>query len=437
MRRHYGTSLLATIALGILLLSSGTTAQADALVRQRLPTGLTVLVQENPTAPVVAVSLQVRMGSRWEQTETAGGSNLLHQVMVKGTTRLNALEIAEAAEGMGGRIAASGDTDFSEIRGTALARYWRNLLELIAEVTLRPTLPLEEIENERRAVLSQIRNRADQPFSIAFDTLLQTLYGSHPYGLPALGRRESVERLDRAALLEHYRRHYRGDRMVIAVSGQVSAPAVLEEVSRLFADLPSGTGVADPVPPPPAPEPSRKVVDRPAAQAQILFGYLAPPLQHPDYPAVKVLSSLLGGGMSGRLYAELRDKQGLAYVVGALYPSRRDPSFFVIHMGTAPENLARAEEGIRMEVERIRQLRASAEEVNRAKAYLLGTLAMDRRTNVRQAWYLAFFELGGVGYDFLDRYAARVETVTPEDVQRVARTYLDRPTITILRPSPK
>jgi len=357
--------------------------------------------------------------------------------MVKGTTRRTALEIAETAEGIGGSLMASGDVDFSEIRGTALARYWRRLFELIADVALRPTLPPEEIENERRAVLSRIRSREDRPFSLAFDALLRALYGSHPYGLSVLGLKGVVERLERGALLEHYHRHYRGDRMVLAVSGQVTASAVLDELSGLFAAPPGGTGEAESAVSPPAPEYSRRVLDRPAAQAQLLFGYLTPPLSHPDYPAVKVLSALLGGGMAGRLFVELRDKQGLAYVVGALYPSRRDPGFFVVHMGTAPENLARAEEGIGKEVERIRRDRAAAEEVARAKAYLLGTLAMDRRTNAREAWYLAFFEIEGVGHEFLNRYVARVEAVTAGEVQRVARRYLTHPTIVVLRPFPR
>lgn len=434
MRWFVGAFLVAAMGLGLPALSAGASAQVPVAVRERLSNDLTVLVRENPTAPVLAVSLQVRMGARWERVENAGISNLLHQIMVKGTARRSALEIAETAEGMGGTIAASGDTDFSEVRGTALARHWQRLLELVADVAIRPTLPSDEIENERRVVLSQIRDREDRPFPLAFDTLIQALYGRHPYGLPVLGRRESVERLTRAALLEHYRRHYRGDRMVLAVSGDVERGAVLREVSRLFAEVPSGSGVADAALPPPTPEHSRKLLDRPGAQGQVLVGYLAPPLSHPDYPAVKVLSTLLGGGMSGRLYGELRDKQGLAYVVGALYPSRRDQSFFVIHMGTAPENLPRAEQGIGREVERIRQGRPTAAEVERAKAYLLGRLAMDRRTNAREAWYLAFFELEGTGHDFLDRYVARVEAVTAEDIQRVAQTYLGRPTVTILSP---
>jgi predicted Zn-dependent peptidase len=167
------------------------------------------------------------------------------------------------------------------------------------------------------------------------------------------------------------------------------------------------------------------------------MGYLAPSLSHPDYPAVKVLSTLMGGGMSGRLFAELRNKQGLAYSLGALFPSRVETSFFVIHMGTAPENLERAEEGVKRETARIRQEEVAGDELQRAKAYLLGNLALDRRTNARQAWYLAFFELAGVGHEFLDRYVAAVEAVTAEDVLRAARRYLASPTVTVLRPPPK
>ena len=407
------------------------------VLRHRFPNGLTLLVRENPAAPIVAVSLQVGMGGRWEGPGNAGISNLLQHVMVKGTTRRSAREIAEAAEEIGGSVSASGDTDYSELRGAALARHWKALLDLVADVALRPGLPADEIENERRVILSQIRNRGDLPFPLTYDTLLASLYGPHPYGRPALGRRETVERLDRPQLLAHYQRYYRANRIVLAVSGQVSAPAVVEEVGRLFADLPGGAGTDDPAPPAPAAAGARQLLERPAAQAQILMGYLAPSLASGDYPAVKVLTTLLGGGMAGRLFVELRDKQGLAYSLGALYPSRADTSFLLIHMGTAPENLARAEEGLRREVARIREERVTPDELQRAKAYLLGNLAMDRRTNARQAWYLAFFELLGVGHEFLDRYAQAVEAVTIEDIHRVTGRYLAGPTVTVLKPIPK
>ncbi len=173
---------------------------------------------------------------------------------------------------------------------------------------------------------------------------------------------------------------------------------------------------------------------RASAQSQVLIGFLAPPVSHPDYAAVKVLATVLGGGMSGRLWSELRDKQGLAYSTGVTYPTRVGPSVLLAQIGTAPANAMRAEEGMRREIERIRQEPPSEAELGRARAYLLGQFALDRRTNARLAWYAAFFEAVGVGHDFPARYVRMVEAVTAADVLRVAGIYLASPTIVSLGP---
>ncbi len=149
---------------------------------------------------------------------------------------------------------------------------------------------------------------------------------------------------------------------------------------------------------------------------------------------MKVLGAVLGGGMSGRFFVELRDKQGLAYSLGTINPSRAGPAFVAGYMGTAPSSVEPAEAGMLREIARIREEPPTADELARAQAYLQGTLAMDRRTNARQAWYLAFFELLGAGYDFPDRYARALATVTVADVEAAARRYLEHPTIVILRP---
>jgi len=166
------------------------------------------------------------------------------------------------------------------------------------------------------------------------------------------------------------------------------------------------------------------VLTVPGAQAQILMGSLAPALTEPDHAAVKVLSAVLGGGMAGRFFSELRDKQGLAYTTAAQYPSRVETSYLMASLGTAPENAAKAEAALKAELERIQREPVPDEELRVAKSYLLGNLAMDRRTNARQAWYLATYEEAGVGYEFLDRYVQQVRAVTAADVQRVARKYL-------------
>ena len=407
------------------------------VIRRQLDSGLTLLVQERAASPAVAVVILVRVGSRWEREETAGISNLLQNVLVKGTATRSALAIADEAERMGGSLSASGDVDYSEIRGTALGRYWQGLLELMADVALNPTLSPEEIDNERRTVGSGLRNRRDQPFQFTYDALMARLFPGHPYGVPILGRDEVVARLDRETLLAHYRRFYRGGRMVVSVSGNVRAADVAAEVSRLFATVPAGEGGAEIPLPAALAAHDRAVLTRPAAQAQILMGFLAPPIGHPDYAAVKVLQTALGGGMSGRLFGELRDRQGLAYSTGAMYPSRIGQSFLVAYIGTAPVNAQRSEEAMQRQIERMGVERLSEAELTRAKRYLLGQFDLDRRTNARLAWYAAFLETAGVGQEFADSYPRAVEAVTVDDVQRVARIYLAAPTVVRLEPTPR
>jgi predicted Zn-dependent peptidase len=417
--------------------SSVATPAEATWIRQRLDSGLVVLVQENPATPAVAVSVLVRVGSRWEREDNAGITNLLQQVLVKGTTSRTAFDVAEAAEAMGGSLSASGDTDYAEIRGTALARHWKSLLALMADVALHPALPPAEIDNERRVIASGIKNRLDQPFPLTYDTLMDRLFRSHPYGAPSLGRGAAVERLDRQTLVEHYDRYYRAGRIIVAISGQVPARQAVDEVARLFANAPRERETGDAPLGAPSASPDRLVINRPAAQAQIMLGFLAPPIGHPDYAAVKVLQVALGGGMAGRLFSELRDKQGLAYSTGALYPARVEPGFFLAFIGTAPASAGKAEDGMRAQVERIRGERVSEGELDRAKAYLLGQFALDRRTNARLAWYAAFYEAAGVGHDFADRYVRAIEAVSADDVLRVAKTYLASPTVVRLEPVPR
>src|SRR4029453_11052111 len=223
------------------------------------------------------------------------------------------------------------------------------------------------------------RTRRDKPYFVTLDTLTGKIYGSHPYAWDPGGLKESLERIDRDALLAHYRRHYVPGGMVLAVSGRVKSSEVVAQAERLFGAMPPGAApVAEP-PKPPIPAASRDTSSIPGAQAQIVMGRLAPSLTDPDYTAVKVLSSILGGGMAGRLFSDLRDKQGLAYTTAALFRSRVDPSFFLGLLGTAPANVAKAEAALREQLEGIHREPVSDEELRVGKAYLLGNLEMARR----------------------------------------------------------
>ena len=229
------------------------------------------------------------------------------------------------------------------------------MLELIADVALRPTLPAAEIDGERRATLTALRSRQDQPFSLAMDTLMSRVYGDHPYGRPVLGRPAALERIDRARLLAHHQRFYRAPRMILAVSGDVDTRLVMAEVARLFAAAPTGPAEAEPTLPAAAARADRTVIVRASAQAQVLVGFLAPPTSHADYAAVKVLTTALGGGMAGRLFTEVRDKQGLAYSTGGGLPVARGPGRALHAARHRAGQPGRAEAAMLGELERIRR----------------------------------------------------------------------------------
>jgi zinc protease len=424
------------IGLGALLtiLAAAGPAIAQSTTQARLDNGLLVLVRENPLAPVVAISLMTEVGTRWESADNAGITTFMHAVMVKGTTKRSGGDMAEAVAALGGKISATGDVDYSEVRASALARFWRELLGFTAELALSPAFRPEEVELERDWLISRVQKRRDSPNDRAFDALFASLYGTHPYALPILGTEETLKRIKHPDIVQWYARFYRPERMKLAVSGQVKASEVMVEARRLFGALPAGGTVADAAIPPPTPTARRIAIEQPAQQAQILVAGLAPRMTERDHAAVKVLANVLGGGMAGRLFAELRDKQALAYTASAFYDAVREPGALILYLGTAPDNATRAEEALRKEIERIRSEPVGADELARAKGFLLGNYTMDRRTNGRQAWYLSFYEIEGVGQKFPDAYRRAVEAVTPADVQRVARAYLSSPTTVVLRP---
>ncbi|HLE43624.1 MAG TPA: pitrilysin family protein [Methylomirabilota bacterium] len=421
---------MTSVTAGAATAGSGTAEAA----RESLANGLTVVVRENPAAPVVALTLFVGVGSRDETVETNGVTALLGRVLLKGTRTRSALALAQAADDAGGALESGTEQEYSELRARGLARHWPALLELLRDIATAPAFAADEIERERETLLAQIRSLEDQPFQVANRLLSRALYGTHPGGLPTSGEPESVTGLSRDALVRHFDAFVAPERMILAVSGQVVASEVVREVARVFGGLETRGG-GGPAPPPPRGAATPRVTEaRPTQQTQLLAGFLAPPIGHPDYAALKVATAILGAGMSGRLFRTLRDEEGLAYAVGSFYPTRRETSRVVIYLGTAPANLSQAERGIERQLTRLREEPVPADELARSQAFLSGSFDLDLRTNARQGFYLGFFELMGVGHAYVGRYRERLLGVTEADVQRVARRYLAEPTVAIVGP---
>jgi zinc protease len=309
---------------------------------------------------------------------------------------------------------------------------------LVADILRYPIFEPDELEKKRADLLAALKHEEDDLFQVAFMLCAQSLFPDHPYGLKVLGTSRSVSQLTRDDLLRWYGRYAVPNNLVLAIVGDVEVEAVQHEATRLF-----GLWQPAPLDLPSQGRPVRPAVNGPVVcqrdkeQTHIIVGMRGTSLHHPDRYALRVLESILAS-QGGRLFVELREKQGLAYTVTARSLEGLDPFIFFVYLATSPEKAGVALDGIREELLRVRDHGVTAPEVERAKRYLVGSYEIELQKNSALAAMLAFDERYGLGAQEVESYAQNILAVTPEMVQQVARTYLviDRSAVVIVGPSP-
>jgi predicted Zn-dependent peptidase len=298
-----------------------------------------------------------------------------------------------------------------------------------------PSFPESELELERRIAIQGIRSQQEQPFSVAFDQLRRAMYQDHPYAYSTLGTEDTVAQLTKADLEIFHQTYFRPDHLIVSIAGRITLEEATQLIQQAFGDWS--------VPSHPAPLPNLPTVSfnpqtciklQETQQSIVMLGYLADAVHSPDYAALKLLNTYLGNGLSSRLFVELREKRGLAYDVSCFYPTRLDPSQFVVYIGTAPENTAIAIEGLQSEVERLTQAPLSSGELQVAKNKLLGQYALGKQTNSQLAQIYGWYETIGLGLDFDQQFQTAVEQVTPEQCLTVAQRYFTTPYLSLLGP---
>lgn len=412
-------------------------AASGVVVRHKIKNGPLVVIDRDASVPLIAVRSVFGGGLRYETHADGGVGMLMSQCLTRGTATRSAGDIAReldrTASGIGGfmRMNSIG------LRGEFLARNFTRGLSLLADCLLNASYPDGEVEREKLLQLEEIRAQDDHLASAVFRAFARTMYGAHPYGLPVLGTGESVRQLDRELLLAHHHRYLHPGRMTLSVVGDVDPDVVIEEVTALFggrSDLP----VADPaVGAPQGPDRPREVVEhRDRQQAHMAIGFLGTTVSSDERFALDVLSTVLGG-QGGRLFLELRDRRSLAYSVNAYSVEGIDPGYFVAYIGTSPDKLEEAEQGIEAELRRIAREVASEEEIDRARSHIAGTHDISLQRRSARAGFLAFNEVYGLGYDGYGDYGARIRSVTAEDVRAAAERVLrfDRRVKAVVRPA--
>ncbi len=404
----------------------------------RLDNGMTLLVRENHAVPLVAMQA-VFLGGLWvEDAAHNGVMNFVAEMVTKGTANRRARALAEEIESMAGDVSGFAGRSSFGVAAEVLHRDLGRGLELIADMLRHSTFEPDELEKKRGDLLAALKHEEDDLFQVAFMLCAQNLFPDHPYGLKVLGTSQSVDQLTRDDLLRWYRRYAIPNNLVLAIVGDVEAEAVAHDVTRLFGlwqlaplDLPPQGRAVHPAVNGPV------VCQRDKEQTHIIVGMRGTSLHHPDRYTLRVLESMLAS-QGGRLFVELREKQSLAYTITARSLEGLDPFLFFVYLATSPEKAGVALDGIKAELLRVREHGVTAQEVERAKHYVVGSYEIELQKNSALAAMLAFDERYGLGYQEVESYAQNILAVTPEMVQRIARTYLtvDQSLVVIVGPSP-
>ncbi len=408
----------------------------DGVHREVLPNGLTLLVKENPSVPLVALRAVFLGGLRFEDERTNGINNFMADMLTQGTETRDAATLATLVESMAAGLGGFSGRNSFGVEAEGLSGSFERLLEIFSDVLLHPTFDPSEMEKSRRDILAAIKRQEDNLVQYAFQLFSETLYPEHPYGMPVIGTEKSVTALKREDLLDYYRRLVDPENLVLAVVGDVRRQDVLRLVQQYFGGMERRGFQPPQLPAVEAPSTvQRSVRHRDKQQAHLIIGFLGTTLDDPDRYPLEVLDAVLSN-QGGRLFVELRDKQSLAYSLSGFSRLGLDPGVLGVYLGVSPEKVEQATTAALEELEKLRTSSISEEELSRAKRLLIGSFEIGLQENSAQAADMAFNERYGLGYDAFQRYAQHIESVTAEDVLRVARQYLpvDAYTIGMVKP---
>lgn len=410
--------------------------KGPALTRAVLDTGLTVIVAENHAAEIVTLNAWAKVGSRDETDELNGAAHFVEHMLFKGTRRRKPGQIDREVEGIGGILNASTSFDYTQYYIVAASRFFDRILDIQADALMNSTFDPEEMERERRVVLEEIGRRDDVPTTLATKVLYTTAYRVHPYRRPVGGTREVLQSITRDQLFAFYRAHYGPQNVIIIVAGDVNPQEVIARVRRAYGTW-RHTTVARPAasPEPAFGEVRRSELEQDVRVAYLQMGWIGPSARDREVYAMDVLLFALGRGRSSRFTQRLREQQRLVQDVSASFPTGLDPLLFQVSAVVEPQDVARAEAAILAEIVDIRDNGIGAEELERAKTLLLAGDAIGAHTSRGLA------ELLGASATIADlnfavTYEDQINRVTREDVQQVARRYLDpqRYAVTVVRP---
>lgn len=414
----------------------------EHLVRETLPNGVRLVVQERPASPSVAVALTVGRGARCEAPEFNGATHFAEHLLFKGTESRSVRDIAREIDLEGGQLNAWTSMDCVRLHTRVATDDLDPALALIADMALASTFPEPEVERERGVILEEIAEVYDVPSDLCMDTLLEAMFAPHAIGQPILGRPERVASFTREALLDYWRNQCTAGNLILSIAGGVTATDAKALAERRFGALPSahsggtqpsgdtagnGTGVF---------HARNKVLVRESEQVHFCAGYPGAPLNDARRQAMWLFDQILGGGMGSRLFQEIRERRGLAYTIGSSYTGMLHEGYLLQYGSTSPERIEEVLRVAREETVRLLNDGPSEEELEGARRQAVRAILLASETNAFHAGRNADRLLYDLEWMSDAELVERFRAITRDEVVRAAREILgtEEPALAIVGP---
>jgi zinc protease len=394
----------------------------------KLANGMTVILNERSGLPVVAAYMVVRTGSEANPPERPGLASFSARMLDEGTTTRSSLQIADEVAQLGATFGTSSSPNASYVSGGSLKKNFPALLRIMADVTLNPSFPSEELERQRAIRLGDLVQEKDNPIATALRLSSAVLFGpKHPYGFPEIGTEASLKAFQREDIVEFWKQHYRPDNAALVVAGNITGAEVKAIAEKAFGAWKAYRD-EKPVRSVSAPETTKAnlvIVDKPAAPQTVLLAVtIGPARSTPDYPAVSVMNTILGGLFSSRLNLNLREQHGYSYGAGSFFFFNRMPGPFLAYALVRTDVTAASVTEMMKEIGKMSDTLPSAEEMTLAKDSLVRSLPFTFETSDGVAGSFINIYNFDLGLDYYAKYPAMMQSVTPEQVQAGARKHI-------------
>jgi len=393
-----------------------------------LAAGATLVTAAMPERLSASLVLAFGGGSRLEDERHAGVSHFIEHLFFKGTQkRPTSKEIADAIEGVGGFINASTDKELTAYWTRVPAEHVELGLDVMLDIVSNSKLTPADIERERMVILEELRMYQDQPQDFVQNLFEEIMWPNHPLGRDIAGTEESVVRLTRDDIIEYANAHYRLPNLVMGVAGAVDEMRMLDLVRSGLTLPPEPDGQLAPMRPEPLTGPRVLMRRRRTEQAHVCLGVRAISYLHPDRFTIDLLNTVLGEGMSSRLFLNIRERLGLAYDVHSFTQKHRDTGLLGVYLGVDPKNAVSAVSAVIAEMQNLCDHDLTGEELNRAKEFTKGRLRLELESTNGVSFWLAYQQLLIGSIKTIEEEVAIVDAITAADVRRVANEVLRAP----------